>query len=117
MGPQQGDGNVSDGRTDNFAFGAVLYEMATGQRAFKSQSQAGLITAILSLEPPPISTLRPGTPPELDHVVKRCLNKDVERRWQTARDVMFELQWIAEGGSQDGIVAEATPRSRKKWER
>src|ERR1051326_9158177 len=93
MAPEQVEGNMSDARTDIFAFGAVLYEMATGQRAFKSQSQAGLITAILSSEPPPISTLQPGTPPELDHVVKRCLSKDVERRWQTARDVMLELQW------------------------
>ena len=117
MAPEQVEGNMSDARTDIFAFGAVLYEMATGQRAFKSQSQAGLITAILSSEPPPISTLQPGTPPELDHVVKRCLSKDVERRWQTARDVMLELQWIAEGRSQAGIVAEAAPRSRKNWER
>ena len=76
--------------------------MATGKKAFSGTSQATLIAAIIEDEPPPISTVQPMTPPALDRVVKTCLAKDPEDRWQTAHDVELQLQWIAEGGSAGG---------------
>ncbi len=112
MAPEQLEGRESDSRTDIFAFGAVLYEMATGQKAFSGRSQASLIASILSSEPPPISTVQPMTPPALDRVVKTCLAKDPDDRWQTAHDVMLQLKWIAEGGSQAGIPAPVAARRR-----
>ena len=89
-----------DARTDIFAFGAVVYEMATGKRAFEGKTQASLIAKILETDPPPISSLQPMTPPALDRVVKKCLAKEPDKRWQTASDLCGELKWIAEGGSQ-----------------
>lgn len=73
MAPEQLEGREADARTDIFAFGAVAYEMATGKRAFTGKSQASLITAIMSSDPPPISTIEPMSPPAPDHVVKTCL--------------------------------------------
>src|ERR1700676_471239 len=100
MAPEQLEGREVDARTDIFAFGAVVYEMTTGKRAFEGKSQASLIAKILETDPPPISSLQPMTPPALDRVVKRCLVKDPDDRWQTARDMEIELKWIVEGGSQ-----------------
>src|ERR1700730_3590806 len=100
MAPEQLEGHEADARTDIIAFGAVVYEMVTGKKAFEGKSQASLISAIMSSEPAPISTLQPLTPPALDRVVKRCLAKEPDDRWQTARDLHQELKWIAEGGSQ-----------------
>src|SRR2546426_1176802 len=105
MAPEQLEGKETDARTDIFALGTVLYEMATGQRAFKGKSQASLIAAILTSEPPPISSLQPMTPPALDRLVKTCLAKDPDERWQSAHDLTHELRWIAEGGSQAGLPA------------
>jgi len=118
MAPEQLEGKVDelDGRTDIFAFGAVVYEMATGRKAFQGKSSASLIGAIMSSDPPPISSLQPMTPPALDHVTKKCLAKDPDDRWQTARDVWHELCWIAEGGSQAGMPAPVVPQ-RKSRER
>src|SRR6266852_3912351 len=116
MAPEQLEGREADVRTDIFAFGAVLYEMATGQKAFSGRSQASLIGAIMHTEPPPVSTVQPMTPPALDRVVKTCLAKDAEDRFQTAHDVKLQLQWIAEGGSQAGLPAPAVAR-RKSRER
>ncbi len=119
MAPEQLERKEADARTDIFAFGAVLYEMATGKKAFTGKSQASLIAAILDSEPPPISTIQPMMPPALDRVVKTCLAKDPEDRWQTAHDVMLELKWVAEGGSQAGIhaplVARRKSRERLGW--
>src|ERR1700736_3138018 len=107
MAPEQLEGKEVDARTDIFAFGAVVYEMATGKRAFEGKSQASLIAAILEREPPPMSSLQPMTPPALDRVVKKCLAKEPEKRWQGASDLCDELKWIAEGGSQVGLAPTA----------
>jgi eukaryotic-like serine/threonine-protein kinase len=96
MAPEQVEGEEADARTDIFAFGVLLYEMLTGSKAFHGKSQASLFGAILKDEPPPISTVQPLTPHALDRVVKKCLAKDPDRRWQRASDVHDELQWIAE---------------------
>jgi eukaryotic-like serine/threonine-protein kinase len=105
MAPEQLEGHEADPRTDIFAFGVVLYEMLTGRKAFEGKSQASLIAAILEREPPPISSAQPLTPPALDRVVKKCLAKDPDDRWQSARDLHDELKWIAESGSHAGIPA------------
>jgi serine/threonine protein kinase len=97
MAPEQLEGEKADSRTDIFAFGAVLYEMVTGKRAFEGKSRASLIAAIMSSDPRPISELQPMTPPLLDRVVKRCLAKDPDERWQSAGDLTAELRWITEG--------------------
>jgi serine/threonine protein kinase/Tol biopolymer transport system component len=111
MAPEQLEGQEADARTDIFALGSVLYEMVTGRRAFEGKSQASLIGAILKDEPPPISKLQPMTPPALDRLVRRCLAKDPDARWQSAADVAAELEWIAERGSPEAAPA-ATARSR-----
>src|SRR5215475_2644717 len=112
MAPEQLEGKEADARTDIFAFGSVLYEMATGKKAFSAGSQASLIAAILEREPPPISTVQPMTPPALDRVVKTCLAKDPEDRFQTAHDVKLQLQWIIEGGSQAGLPVPVAARRK-----
>src|SRR6266478_4235863 len=103
MAPEQLEGAEADARTDIFALGTLIYEMATGRKAFEGKSQASLIAAILEREPPPISTIQTMVPPALDHVVRTCLAKEPDARWQTAHDVLLQLKWIAETGSQAGI--------------
>jgi Tol biopolymer transport system component/predicted Ser/Thr protein kinase len=112
MAPEQLEGGNTDARTDIFAFGAVLYEMATGKKAFTAHSQASLIAAILERDPPPVSTVQPIAPPGLDRVVRRCLAKDPERRWQSARDVALELGEIGPGAAAP-VVAAAKPLRRR----
>ncbi len=116
MAPEQLEGKEADGRSDIFAFGAVLYEMATGRKAFTGSSQASLIGSILRDDPTAISEISPMMPPALNRVVKTCLAKDPEDRFQTAHDVKLQLQWIAEGGSQAGLPAPLIAR-RKNRER
>ena len=99
MAPEQLEGGDVDARTDLFAFGAVIYEMATGRKAFEGKSQASLIASIMSSQPPSIATHQEMTPPALDHVVRTCLAKDPDERRQTAHDVLLDLQWIAEQGA------------------
>ena len=114
MAPEQVEGKTDelDGRTDIFAFGAVLYEMATGKKAFEGKTSASVMAKILESNPPSMSSLQPMTPPALDRIVKRCIAKDPDERWQSATDLTNELQWTAEGGSQAGIPAPAVPPAR-----
>jgi len=116
MAPEQLEGKDADSRSDIFAFGAVLYEMATGQKAFSGKSQASLIASILEHDPPSISSLQPMVPPALDRVVRTCLAKDPDDRWQTAHDLEGELKWIAQMGSAAGVAAPVAAR-RKNRER
>jgi Tol biopolymer transport system component len=108
MAPEQIEGEAADARTDIFALGAVLYEMATGKRAFHGKTRTSLIAAIVSAEPPPISTIQPVTPPAFERVVSTCLRKDPEERWQNARDVALALKAISEES------ADRPPRTSKR---
>jgi eukaryotic-like serine/threonine-protein kinase len=114
MWPEQLEGAEADARTDIFALGAVIYEMITGRQAFEGKSHASLIAAILERDPPPISSLQPMTPRALDHVVRTCLTKDPDARWQTAHDVLIELKWIAEAGSQQLIAKPSIARKNRR---
>jgi Tol biopolymer transport system component/tRNA A-37 threonylcarbamoyl transferase component Bud32 len=116
MAPEQLEGKEADARTDIFAFGELVHEMATGKPAFFGKSRASLIAAILTTEPPPISQLQPLTPVSLERVVKKCLAKDPDERWQSASDLASELNWILASGSQAAVVGPAVV-SRKKRER
>jgi serine/threonine protein kinase/Tol biopolymer transport system component len=109
MAPEQLEGRDADARSDLFAFGCVLYEMLTGRKAFAAGSQASLIGAILHKDPTPMSEIEPTTPRSFDRVVRRCLEKDPERRWQSARDVAIELEETTR--SDDG---DATARAGRK---
>src|SRR5262249_42189124 len=110
MSPEQVEGKELDGRSDIFSLGAVLYEMLTGKKAFEGKSQLSVASAILEREPAPIGSIKPLTPPALDHAIRRCLGKDPEERWQTARDLAGELKWIAEGSSQSASPVSRAPR-------
>ncbi len=108
MSPEQIEGKELDGRSDIFSLGAVLYEMATGKRAFEGKSQLSVASAILEKEPAPISTIKPMTPPALDFAVKKCLAKVPDERWQSASDLASELKWTAESSSSSASVSAAS---------
>ena len=94
MSPEQIEGKELDGRSDIFLFGAALYEMVTGRRAFEGQSSLSVASAILEKEPAPITSVDSMVPPALEHAVQRCLAKDRDERWQSAHDLKAELEWI-----------------------
>jgi Tol biopolymer transport system component len=116
MAPEQFDGVEADRRTDVFAFGAVVHEMITGKKTFEGKSQVLLISAIATAVPPPVSRVQPSAPRALDHIIKTCLEKDPADRWQDARDLLAELQWIADGGEETGFsVSTAAGRPKRRW--
>ena len=107
MAPEQIEGADADARSDIFAFGAILYEIVTGVKAFEGKNRALLMAAIATLDLDPLSKAQPAASPALDHVAKRCLEKDPEDRWQTAHDLTLQLRWVAEGGA--GAVGAVRP--------
>ena len=113
MAPEQLEGTETDARTDIFALGCVMYEMATGRPTFTGKTKASLIAAILASEPRPITSLQPLMPPALERVVKTCLAKAPDERWQAAHDVKLQLKWIAEGGSDTSAAVPAW--EARKW--
>jgi len=115
MAPEQLEAKEADARTDIFAFGALLYEMVTGKKAFEGKSRASLIAAIMEHEPARISTLNVMSPPALDWIAKRCLAKDPEDRVQTARDLKSELQWVAEHAAPSPHPGAAPPAQKRRW--
>src|SRR6185295_12598070 len=118
MAPEQIEGRDADARTDLFAFGGVLYELLTGQKAFEGKTPSSTMAAILATEPRPLRELQPVTPPALERIVRRCLAKDPDERWQTARDLRAELEWMGGRGADtaDGTIAAASvTRSSPLW--
>jgi serine/threonine protein kinase/Tol biopolymer transport system component len=111
MAPEQLEGKEADPRTDIFALGEVIFETATGKPAFSGRSRASLIAAILTNDPPPIGALQPMTPPALERLVKKCLAKDPDDRWQNASDLASELRWIADYALQTGVAPPTAERS------
>ena len=112
MAPEQVRGRTADHRSDIFSLGAVLYEMATGRRAFKGDSAVETMNAVLKEDPPEASTIR-GVPPEFDRVVRHCLEKSPAERFQSARDVAFDLKHA----SADSAVrtGAARPLKMRRW--
>jgi eukaryotic-like serine/threonine-protein kinase len=112
MSPEQVQGKELDGRSDLFSLGAVLYEMVTGRKAFDGKSQLHAASSILEKEPESILAIAPRTPASVDHVIRRCLAKDPDERWQTARDLASELEWLRKSGDQS--ASPAHPRTSRK---
>ncbi len=120
MSPEQLEGKPADARSDIFSFGAMLYEMATGKKAFEAKSHASLIAAILKEEPRPMRELQPLTPPALEHIVKACLAKDPDERPQSAHDLKLQLEWSRESSgisqsqlAQTASTVETSPSRRE----
>jgi predicted Ser/Thr protein kinase len=110
MAPEQLQGKHTDARSDIFSFGCVLYEILSGKRAFPAENKASLIAAIMDRDPEPLT---PMTPPILEHIVKKCLAKDPDDRWQSASDLKSELQWVMETASSPGMPAPVVAQRRR----
>src|SRR5215813_698730 len=112
MAPEQLEGRDVDARTDLFSFGALLYEMLTGRRAFPGDTNAKAMAAVLDADPADVSSLRPDIPASLSRIVASCLAKDPADRWQNAADLARNLQWIAaEHHSPSSTAARLRPPS------
>ncbi|MCB9466213.1 MAG: serine/threonine-protein kinase [Candidatus Eisenbacteria bacterium] len=114
MSPEQLEGQEADARSDVFAFGATLYEMATGQKSFDGKTQASVIAAVLEKEPPAVSSIQPLTPPALSQLVTQCLRKNPQERRQSMHDIALELKWMQDAGSQAGVPAPVRTRRRSR---
>ena len=116
MAPEVLQGAEADARSDIFSFGCALYEMTAGKRPFEGKSQVGVLAAILEKEPEPVSAVQPMTPPALDKLIRTCLAKDPDQRWQSAHDLKLQLQAISEMGSKAGVpaVVAGSRRERKR---
>lgn len=112
MSPEQVRGQSADHRTDIFAFGAILYEMLTGKRAFHRDSTADTMSAILKEDPPEISLISRGIPPSLERMVRHCLEKNAEERFQSARDLAFDLEMLS-GTSGSTATSAVSPPDRR----
>jgi serine/threonine protein kinase len=117
MSPEQIEGKELDGRSDIFSLGAVLYEMLSGQKAFEGKSQLSVASAILEKEPPPILNAKPMTPAALEHVVKKCVAKSPDERWQSAGDLASELRWVSGTSGQAAIDPALGRASKATWQR
>ncbi|HXG57647.1 MAG TPA: protein kinase, partial [Thermoanaerobaculia bacterium] len=116
MAPEILEGLDADPRSDIFSLGAVLYEMVTGRHAFEGKTKASLIASVITADPRPIADLQPLTPPVLEHVIRRCLEKNPDNRWQSARDIAEELRWVSASGSHPAIARPEIPvRRRGVW--
>ena len=114
MAPEQVEGRGADARTDIFALGVVLYEMITGRAPFHGTSRASLTAAILTHDPPPVSSLVAMTPASLDRIVTKCLSKDPDDRWQSARDLASALRWSMADEPAQHLPAGSTTASRRR---
>jgi Tol biopolymer transport system component/predicted Ser/Thr protein kinase len=118
MSPEQVEGLEPDARTDIFALGIVLYEMLTGAKAFKGKSHASLMASILEHQPQAMTAIQQSIPLALERIVERCIRKAPEDRWQNARDLVFQLKWMAEGGpavpTSTPVAAESAPQSKAR---
>jgi eukaryotic-like serine/threonine-protein kinase len=117
MAPEQLEGLEADARTDIFTFGALLHEMVTGKKAFDGKNRVLLISAIATYNPRPLSSVDPSAPQALDHLVELCLAKEPDDRWQTARDVLAELEWIGDGGAEAAPATAPAATWRRVWVR
>ena len=105
MAPEQLEGKEADARTDIFAFGAVVYEMVTGQKAFEDPSQASLIATIMHSNPRPMAELQAESPPMLDRILRTCVAKNVDDRWQSTTDLVHQMGWIIEAAAESAPTA------------
>jgi Tol biopolymer transport system component len=115
MAPEQVRGKPADKRSDLFSFGTILYEMLSGQRAFRGDTAADTITAILTKEPPDLSQTNRDVPPGLDRIVRHCLEKNPEERFESARDVAFDLEALSHTSTPTGVTAVPHVARRSRW--
>jgi eukaryotic-like serine/threonine-protein kinase len=114
MAPEELEGKQADARTDLWALGAILFEMLAGRPAFQGSSAASLVGAILNREPPPLATLQPLTPASLERLIKRCLAKSPDDRWDSAHDVADELRWIRQSSDSTAAAQERRPAAPRR---